>query len=160
MFSLNILNHIIVQMNAQTPDSSPSVHEPSRLVAARPFTSVAAPLSTKEFKKSLKPVVKGFPMTEANWTAFHQYLLTRDITGFDPHHVPTELHSNTRRTMAKVERRLCRLVKTCEHCHEIGRQLRKCAGCRVVYYCSRRCQKNHWRHHQHMCKTADSSSQN
>ena len=44
------------------------------------------------------------------------------------------------------------LATTCTKCGTGNQgQLRICEGCRTVSYCSRRCQKKHWRHHIKDC---------
>ena len=34
---------------------------------------------------------------------------------------------------------------------ELGQKLRKCSRCKSAYYCSKRCQKRHWRGHRYQC---------
>ena len=42
------------------------------------------------------------------------------------------------------------MSKQCSHCRKYGK-LRRCSGCRQVYYCNRKCQLAHWDEHQHHC---------
>jgi len=39
---------------------------------------------------------------------------------------------------------------SCEHCEEIAEK--KCSGCYKVYYCSSRCQREHWKTHKVACR--------
>ena len=39
----------------------------------------------------------------------------------------------------------------CAHCGKACRQMKKCAACSAVRYCSRECQKKHWKQHKPSC---------
>ena len=43
-------------------------------------------------------------------------------------------------------------MKTCETCEKHSSLLMKCAGCKVVRYCSKECQKYDWKYHRLVCK--------
>lgn len=40
----------------------------------------------------------------------------------------------------------------CSACGEQGEDLKRCAGCKTTLYCSKMCQRNHWRKHKAECK--------
>ena len=40
----------------------------------------------------------------------------------------------------------------CHKCHKKEIKLQKCAKCKCAMYCSRKCQKDHWKHHKKQCK--------
>jgi hypothetical protein len=40
---------------------------------------------------------------------------------------------------------------TCDNCGARSEAVKFCAACRMTKYCSRECQKNHWRVHKHHC---------
>ncbi|CAA7260743.1 unnamed protein product [Cyclocybe aegerita] len=40
---------------------------------------------------------------------------------------------------------------TCAFCHNAGDDLKRCGGCRSVYYCSKECQLSHWKKHKPGC---------
>ncbi|KAL9959780.1 hypothetical protein ACROYT_G033135, partial [Oculina patagonica] len=46
--------------------------------------------------------------------------------------------------------------KTCYNCGKKG-DLKRCAGCQHAYYCSKACQKQHWRRHKPNCIPPESS---
>ena len=48
-------------------------------------------------------------------------------------------------------------MSKCAACGEAGASL-KCGGCGLVYYCSRECQKKHWKVHKKECKTKSTES--
>lgn len=61
--------------------------------------------------------------------------------------------------MADNKRKLAELASTilgCGNCHAMkgpdGGQLLHCKRCRLQYYCSRQCQKQHWKLHKPDCK--------
>jgi len=43
--------------------------------------------------------------------------------------------------------------KICNYCHNENIELFKCASCKCVYYCSKKCQKQDWKEHKEHCKT-------
>ena len=45
---------------------------------------------------------------------------------------------------------------TCFHCGKEGRSppLRRCSQCEIAYYCSKTCQKGHWKQHKAACIAA------
>jgi hypothetical protein len=45
-----------------------------------------------------------------------------------------------------------RPIQTCENCDKKGYDLKKCASCQGVRYCSTQCQKAHWKQHKELCK--------
>ncbi len=48
-------------------------------------------------------------------------------------------------------------ARQCEACGALdspGSALRKCTRCTVVYYCSKDCQKRHWKEHRPRCLPA------
>ncbi|KAI1784228.1 hypothetical protein LXA43DRAFT_1043426 [Ganoderma leucocontextum] len=49
-----------------------------------------------------------------------------------------------------------RILRSCYHCRrpqDATVQLKKCAGCRIVEYCSKECQKASWPRHKPICGT-------
>ena len=44
-----------------------------------------------------------------------------------------------------------RLTGSCSNCFKFG-EFAKCSRCRKVCYCSRECQKAHWKEHKKECK--------
>lgn len=42
--------------------------------------------------------------------------------------------------------------RACEECEAVTSDLKRCAGCRRVWFCSTECQKVHWRQHKLTCK--------
>jgi hypothetical protein len=47
-------------------------------------------------------------------------------------------------------------VAVCGHCGSRERpnnKFKKCSACKVVYYCSRNCQKHNWSNHKTQCKS-------
>ena len=45
---------------------------------------------------------------------------------------------------------------TCFHCGKEGRSppLRRCSQCEIAYYCSKTCQRGHWKRHKAACIAA------
>jgi hypothetical protein len=41
--------------------------------------------------------------------------------------------------------------EVCHNCHEKEIKLQKCARCGCAMYCSRKCQKDHWKNHKKQC---------
>ncbi|KAK3271460.1 hypothetical protein CYMTET_20191 [Cymbomonas tetramitiformis] len=44
-----------------------------------------------------------------------------------------------------------RTIQKCAACSLPGKKMKKCSGCRLVSYCSRECQKEHWKMHKENC---------
>lgn len=45
-------------------------------------------------------------------------------------------------------------VRRCDSCQQLSEKLQRCAGCAVATYCSKDCQRQHWRAgHKNSCKT-------
>lgn len=42
-------------------------------------------------------------------------------------------------------------IRTCESCHKKNTVILKCANCCGVYYCGKKCQKDHWKEHKNVC---------
>lgn len=42
---------------------------------------------------------------------------------------------------------------TCGYCKKVGNKHRKCAKCNLQRYCSKECQKAHWKTHKKACQT-------
>ena len=42
-------------------------------------------------------------------------------------------------------------LQTCGYCHKSSTHLKKCLRCLSVLYCSKECQKQHWREHKVLC---------
>ena len=45
----------------------------------------------------------------------------------------------------------------CDNCNEV-KDYKRCAQCRAAKYCSRTCQKNHWKTHKETCKVFQTNS--
>ncbi|CAK5266832.1 unnamed protein product [Mycena citricolor] len=43
-------------------------------------------------------------------------------------------------------------TEMCENCLMGSRDLRRCGGCNITRYCSRECQKSHWKEHKSYCE--------
>ena len=41
----------------------------------------------------------------------------------------------------------------CAYCHSKEGTLKRCLGCKRIVYCSKTCQKNHWREHKPDCQS-------
>lgn len=54
-----------------------------------------------------------------------------------------------------------REFRKCRHCQlgEPQKKLSKCTGCQQVYYCSKECQRSHWKHHKEACTIAAANTQ-
>ncbi len=51
------------------------------------------------------------------------------------------------------------VVRRCDCCKALSEKLQKCAGCEVATYCSKDCQRLHWRAgHKNNCKTFSKAS--
>ncbi|KAK6535761.1 hypothetical protein TWF281_000013 [Arthrobotrys megalospora] len=50
------------------------------------------------------------------------------------------------------------LPNSCGSCHISKEDLKKCARCKSEFYCSRECQKAHWKVHKKVCGKSTSSS--
>ena len=46
----------------------------------------------------------------------------------------------------------------CECCGHVSHLLKKCAGCKSVYYCDNPCQRKHWKEHKAVCRTTTSTA--
>jgi hypothetical protein len=46
------------------------------------------------------------------------------------------------------------MSKFCANCGVEGTKMPKCAECQVACYCGRGCQKQHWKVHKYICKSA------
>ena len=42
----------------------------------------------------------------------------------------------------------------CASCHSKTENLKRCSGCKRVFYCSKTCQKNHWKEHKPDCQSS------
>ena len=42
----------------------------------------------------------------------------------------------------------------CAFCHSKTENLKRCSGCKRVFYCSKTCQKNHWKEHKPECQNS------
>lgn len=52
----------------------------------------------------------------------------------------------------QVKRPRGRLIRSCSFCHNVDIPLRQCAGCKFVAYCSKECQRRHWKGgHKRLC---------
>ena len=40
----------------------------------------------------------------------------------------------------------------CAFCHSKTGTLKRCSGCKRVFYCSKKCQKSHWKEHKPECQ--------
>lgn len=40
----------------------------------------------------------------------------------------------------------------CAFCHSKTEDLKRCFGCRKVFYCGKQCQKQHWKEHKPHCQ--------
>ena len=51
-------------------------------------------------------------------------------------------------------------IVRCAGCNEVyeDKKLLKCGGCRKVYYCSKECQKLHWKSHKELCSVISSNN--
>ena len=44
-------------------------------------------------------------------------------------------------------------LRVCNYCLNHSNHSKLCSNCRSVYYCSKECQKEHWKHHKKFCVT-------
>ena len=42
--------------------------------------------------------------------------------------------------------------KQCSKCGKTDGELKRCAQCKLTYYCGQDCQKQHWPEHKQICK--------
>ncbi|KAK6329617.1 hypothetical protein TWF730_006164 [Orbilia blumenaviensis] len=49
-------------------------------------------------------------------------------------------------------------AKPCGGCGTLGEDLKRCAKCKSEYYCSRDCQKKHWKVHKKICGKSSGAS--
>ena len=45
-----------------------------------------------------------------------------------------------------------RMVFKCDKCFRTDKKLINCGSCRLTRYCSRECQKSHWKEHKGFCE--------
>lgn len=67
-----------------------------------------------------------------------------------------ELYSETRPEQAVMRvylKNQGKGLKICLHCHELGREMPRCSGCRWAHYCSGECSRAHWKAHKKLCRT-------
>ncbi|CAC5376235.1 unnamed protein product [Mytilus coruscus] len=68
---------------------------------------------------------------------------------------PIITNRNIRRnnnTGVQHPRKAVQIIQTCCSCYRSSFQLKKCSNCGTATYCSKKCQKKHWKKHKHMCK--------
>jgi len=72
---------------------------------------------------------------------------------------PHSMAGTQREMIALIEKYTCpkKPGKTCEHCGTIGGGMSRCGGCRVVFFCSKKCQKKNWADHKAICKVRAAS---
>ncbi|KAJ7669378.1 hypothetical protein DFH06DRAFT_182474 [Mycena polygramma] len=56
-----------------------------------------------------------------------------------------------RKSTSKADRRLTKACRTCG-AREPLVTLQRCNNCKYIYYCSKECQKSHWKHHKVECR--------
>ncbi len=45
-----------------------------------------------------------------------------------------------------------KVKKKCANCNIMrNKELKKCGGCRKIYYCGNECQRNNWKYHKNKC---------
>jgi hypothetical protein len=55
-----------------------------------------------------------------------------------------------------------KLVKSCNNCNKRytpNSGFMKCGGCKITYYCSKKCQLENWKEHKKICKCIDNINQ-
>lgn len=54
--------------------------------------------------------------------------------------------------MQEKHQLVCKKCK-CKYCgtRRLPSDIKKCSGCKKVYYCNETCQKKHWKHHKRRC---------
>ncbi|KAJ7770689.1 hypothetical protein B0H16DRAFT_1685922 [Mycena metata] len=57
----------------------------------------------------------------------------------------------TRKQTTKADQRIAKACRTCGAREPLVTLLR-CNNCKYIYYCSRECQKSHWKHHKVECR--------
>jgi len=72
---------------------------------------------------------------------------------------PHAMAGINREMVATIEKYTCpkKPGKVCNHCGALKVGLSRCAGCRVVFYCSKRCQAKNWAEHKTTCKVKAAS---
>lgn len=48
---------------------------------------------------------------------------------------------------------------SCVHCSSPGPGNKRCMGCKKVRYCSKECQRKHWKEHEALCKASGSTQE-
>lgn len=44
------------------------------------------------------------------------------------------------------------VMRKCAYCNKSDTKLLRCGRCKTTYYCSKECQKPHWKKHKKVCK--------
>lgn len=82
-------------------------------------------------------------------------LLLKNRKRLDPAYLATkeaDLPAGVRFSLLSPVEAMLLNTESCAHCSEVVRRLRRCAGCMVPGYCSKECQKAHWKTHKPGCK--------
>ena len=82
---------------------------------------------------------------------FHFFPLAEARTGLRVQREEIKLMSREEIKLTCTLQDWSRDLKICVACGFQGHRLKRCAGCRVGYYCNVGCQKIDWSHHKHRC---------
>lgn len=122
----------------------------------------------KEAKKPLDATYESFVLkpektvkTQFTFTALENEEGEDDTGPYVPSAPPRRPVKNASPTEEEIDEYMetCRLAKpSCANCGKTDVPLFSCSGCKQVKYCSKECQKKHWRIHKPDCKPSVTDS--
>ncbi len=109
-------------------------------------------LTFKEFKKATKPFFRDITVSDEAWLHFYHYIAQRAASNSGPFKLPEGgIPDRVARAMDETEQRVNDLWKECASCGRTVRGTKVCSRCKRVRYCSKDCQRRHWREHRVHC---------
>lgn len=70
------------------------------------------------------------------------------------------ISEDTAKNIITVFKAMIFIDMCCANCKKgtaVSKSLKKCSRCKNTYYCSRDCQRSHWKEHKKICKQSDDS---